>query len=119
MDGRNAPGYAFDEVRLICEERKRELAAAARFRDGLKVGCVRQTQLSIGRSRRPGDVHTAPLSLCPLSSLYFYGRVYRSSDIFKHARLIFTYRMSARMSDYMYTHPYVVCRVTGGGVTEQ
>ena len=40
VDGRNAPGYAFDEVRLICEERKRELAAAARFRDGLKVGCV-------------------------------------------------------------------------------
>ena len=23
----------------------------------------------------------------------------------KHARLIFTYRMSARMSDYLYTHP--------------
>ena len=27
--------------------------------------------------------------------------------ILKHARLIFTYRMSARMSDYLYTHPYV------------
>ena len=25
-------------------------------------------------------------------------------DILKHARLIFTYRMSARMSDYLYTH---------------
>ena len=26
--------------------------------------------------------------------------------ILKNAQLIFTYRMTARMSDYLYTHPY-------------
>ena len=33
-----------------------------------------------------------------------YGCVYNESEIVKHARLICTYRMSARMSDYLYTH---------------
>ena len=41
--------------------------------------------------------------------------MYNSSDIVQHARLIFTYRMSARMSDYLYTHPYLSsCRLLRG-----
>ena len=36
-----------------------------------------------------------------------YGCVYNESVILKHARQIFTYIMSARMSDCLYTHPYV------------
>ena len=40
---------------------------------------------------------------------YLRVRVQLIRHLKKHARLIFTYRMSARMSDYLYTHPYQPC----------
>ena len=36
---------------------------------------------------------------------WLYGCVYKSSESFKHAQLILAYTASARMSDYLYTHP--------------
>ena len=45
-----------------------------------------------------------------ITKLRDYGCVYNDNlfDILKHARLIFTYRISARMSDYQYTNPYCI-----------
>ena len=61
--------------------------------------------LDIHSRRRPSDLH-APLGFDQTNTTN-YGCVYTYSDMLKHARLIFTYIICARMSDDLYAHPCV------------
>ena len=90
----------------VVREGEEEKSGARGGKGGKKW--IRWTRRSIGifliDTQLQGERERAAWPWCAHSKREDNHSKMSTHDSLKHARLIFTYRMSARMSDYLYTH---------------